>query len=116
MNAMNTKQQGAIGVARALRYFADQGYAVFIPVSDTSRYDLIVDTGEVLKRVEVKTTTSSRGAIELRTHGGNQSWSGEYKRISSEDCDWVFAVNLNTGTEKVFEASELHGRRSVRVH
>ena len=112
---MNSRQQGAIGVGRAIAHYSSKGYAVFIPVSDVSRYDLIVDTGEKLLRVEVKTTRSVRNDVSLRTLGGNQSWSGEIKRISSSDCDIVFVVNLNTGTEREFLASELEGRSTVKV-
>lgn len=112
---VNTKQQGAIGVARAIRYFGDRDCSVFVPVSDTSRYDLVVDNGEELLRIEVKTTRSDVGEVCLRTSGGNQSWSGVVKRISADDCDVVFCVNLLTGTERVFSAKELEGRATIRV-
>ena len=104
-----------MGVGRAIAFYSAQGYAVFVPVSDISRYDLIVDTGEELLRVEVKTTRQSNNDVGLRTLGGNQSWNGEVKRISSSDCDVVFIVNLNTGTEREFLAKDLEGRSSVRV-
>jgi hypothetical protein len=112
---MNTKEQGAIGVAKAVAYFGSQGHAVFIPVSDFKRYDLIIDLFGELKRVEVKTTTQLSGQLGLRTLGGNQSWSGEVKRISEEDCDLVFCVNLNTGTERLFTSKDLAGKTSVKV-
>lgn len=112
---MNTKRQGSLGVARAVWYYTEKGCAVFTPVSDVSRYDLIVDDGQRLLKVEVKTTRQKNGQVGLRTHGGNQSWSGECKRISASDCDIVFAVNLNSGTVREFQASDLAGRNSVTV-
>jgi hypothetical protein len=112
---VNTRRQGAIGLARAIAYYTNKGYAVFIPVTDVSRYDLLVDTGVRILRVEVKTTRQADGSVTLRTTGGNQSWSGVVKRISSEDCDVVFIVNLLTGAEQEFESHDLEGRSSVTV-
>lgn len=86
-----------------------------MPVTDMSRYDLIVDTGEKLLRVEVKTTTQQRGGVNLRTMGGNTSWNKEVKRITSQECDVVFVVNLNTSTEREYQAVELEGKSCVTV-
>src|SRR5579859_3724207 len=112
---MNSKTQGAIGVGAAIAHYAAQGFPVFAPVADIARYDLIVDTGKQLLRVEVKTTSTANGQVGLRTLGGNQSWSGEVKRISAEDCDVVFCYNVLTGAHRIFSASEMEGRRSVTV-
>lgn len=112
---MNTKEQGAIGVGHAIAHYSAKGYAVFVPIADIKRYDLIVDTGTELLRVEVKTTTNDRGQVKLLTCGGNQSWNGVSKKLSSDDCDLVFAINLNTGAIREFPSSELHGRSSVKV-
>ena len=108
---MNTRRQGAVGIGRAIAYYSAKGYAVFVPVSDVSRFDLVVDTGEQLLRVEVKTTSRDNGTTQLRTY----TWSGEVKRVSTEDCDIVFIVNLNTGTEHEYPSAELHGRANIRV-
>ena len=110
---MNSKKQGAIGVAFAISHYTAQEYAVFIPVSDTSRFDLIIEKDGKLSRVEVKTTKSK--LIDLRTSGGNQSWNKVYKKISSEDCDKVFCLNLKTLTWREFESLELEGRSTVTI-
>ena len=112
---MNTREQGAIGVGKAIAYYTAKGYAVFVPVSDVSRYDLVIDTGKQLLRVEVKTTRQANGQVNLRTLGGNQSWNKEVKRVSSADCDLVFLVNLNTGVEREYQAGTLEGRNSLKV-
>lgn len=113
---MNTKRQGALGVAKAVDYYTDQGYAVFVPVSDVSRFDLVVEKDGLLKRVEVKTTSATKGEVMLRTRGGNQSWSGESKRISPTDCDEVFCYNVNSKNFAIYSSVELEGRNSVTLH
>jgi PD-(D/E)XK endonuclease len=73
---MSFRSQGALGIGRAIAHYSAKGYAVFVPVADVSRYDLIIDTGDRLLRVEVKTTTQLNGEVSLRTMGGNTSWNG----------------------------------------
>lgn len=113
---MNSKQQGAIGVAIAIAHYTKLGYAVFVPVSDVSRYDLILDNGSGPLRLEVKTTSQANGLVHLATRGGNQSWSGEVKRITKENCDLVFCYNINSGSFKEFTSDELDGRSTVTLH
>ena len=111
----NSRQQGAIGVGRAIAYYASKGYAVFVPISDVSRFDLVVDTGERLLRIEVKTSRRADGEIELRTKGGNRSWTGVVKRVRATDCDVVFAVNVATGGEREYPVSALAGMSTITV-
>lgn len=112
---VNSKQIGSLGVANAIAYYTNLEYAVFIPVSDVSRYDLIVDTGTFLKRVEVKTVMSDRGTVDLRTLGKNTTPGVTEKRISTEDCDEVFCYNAISKNFKIFSSSELAGRATVTV-
>jgi hypothetical protein len=112
---MNTKKQSAIGISKAIDYYTNSGYSVFIPVTDTERYDLLVDTGKEILKVEVKTSNQKNGQFTLRTLGGNRSWSGRIKKLSSTDCDRVFLVQLFTGVAMEFNISELEGRNSITL-
>lgn len=112
---MNTKEQGAIGVAKAIAYYGSKGFLVSIPIAEIKRYDLVVDDGVQLLKVEVKTTNSETNQVQLRTLGGNQSWNGVYKKLSADDCDRVYLVNLNNGVEREFFISELAGRTSIKL-
>lgn len=113
----NTRCQGARAVAKAVSHYADLGYPVFIPVSgDITRYDLVIDCPERgLLRVEVKSTNREIGEIALRTKGGNKSGAGTIRRLSADDCDMVFCVNLCSGSVCEFPIHDLVGRTTVRV-
>ena len=112
---MNTKTQGAIGVGRAIAHYTGLGYPVFIPVSDISRYDFVVDIDGILQRVEVKTTRSVTNEVQLRTLGGNQSWNRVIKRLSKDDCDLVYLVNINNDVEREFKVEDLAGRSTIAL-
>ena len=115
---MNSKQQGDIGVAKAIYYYTSQNYTVSIPNTDNSKYDLIVDKDNQLYRVQVKTTThkapSGSYHVELRTMGGNQSWSGTYKKISSNDVDLLF-VACEDGSIYEFNSNEINEKTSITL-
>lgn len=93
---MNKKQQGDIGVAKAIYYYSACGYIVSIPATDNSRYDLLVDKNGKINRVQVKTSSykiaSGSYEVQLKTTGGNQSWQGIVKKISAEEIDILFIV------------------------
>lgn len=91
----NTRKQADVGLGQAIAYFTGLGYSVSIPLTESQRYDLIVDDGETLYRVEVKTTRyrrENRYIAKLSTQGGNQSWGGVVKKFSAADADYVFIV------------------------
>ncbi len=74
----NPREQGLIGLTDAIGWFGANGYQVSLPLVDAQPYDLIVDDGVRLQRVQVKTTTyrSPYGIfiVTLSTGGGNQSF------------------------------------------
>lgn len=112
---MNSKQQGDIGVAMAIAYYTAKGYAVSVPLTDNTLYDLIVDNGE-LQRVQVKTTTYKRTSYEVKvgTSGGNQSWTGKTKTLDSTNCDLVFVYAFD-GSLWEFPAKFVHGKDKLTL-
>jgi hypothetical protein len=78
-----------------MEWLGSRGYAVFYPIGHSPDCDLVVDDGEKLQRVQVKTSTQwrhRRWEVTLFTRGGNQSWNGLVKRFSPSRCDQLFAV------------------------
>jgi hypothetical protein len=91
----NPKKQGELGVAAAVNWFVQNGYVVSIPLVDSQRYDLVVDDGNQLQRVQVKTTTHKnrhlRYVVELRTMGGNRSGQ-TIKFFNPEEVELLFVL------------------------
>ncbi len=119
MNLMqkNTRKQGDVGIGRAIAYFTGLGHSVSIPLTESQRYDLIVDDGEQLSRIEVKTTRYKRdGAynVLLSTQGGNQSWKGTIKKFSKEHADYVFVV-VDDDTQYLLPSELVDGKGAIRL-
>ena len=91
----NSKKQGDVGHGIAIGWFASNGYTVCIPLTDSQDYDLVVDNGNGLKKVQVKTTyyKSKYGVyqVNLKVCGGNKS-SSTVKRFCQSFADYVFVV------------------------
>ena len=72
---MNTKLQGNIGIGSAIAHFTSIGWIVSVPLTDSQKYDLIVDDGLKLQRVSVKTSTYRRRKswyVLLKQAGGSR--------------------------------------------
>jgi len=72
--------QGERGEQLAALWFESHGVPVFVPVSHNPRdFDFIVEWGEGVQRIQVKTSTqfrNDRWDVSVCTRGGNRSWSG----------------------------------------
>jgi hypothetical protein len=114
---MNTKQQGDIGVAKAIYAYTALGYAVSIPNTDNTKYDLIIDNGELL-RVQVKTTRykTDSGIYKalLKTNGGNQSWNGTVSKLDSSNFDILFVLTED-GNMYEFPSEYVNGMSNINL-
>ena len=94
-NCVNFKKQGDVEMCYAIAYYSKLGWTISIPVTDSQDYDLIVDTGTKLLKVQVKTTTqkSNYGVYiaNLKTCGGNRS-GDTIKTFESNQSDLIFIL------------------------
>ena len=51
---MNTKRKGSLAIGTAISYFTNKGITVLLPIADCDKYDLVIDEGGFLKRVQCK--------------------------------------------------------------
>lgn len=95
-NCKNTKKQGDVGVAHCISYYSEQGFTVCIPLTDSQNFDLIVDDGEKMRKIQVMTTkTKKKGVYSINLKSGVK-----------KDCDTLFIL-LETGVEYEIPMSEL---------
>ena len=104
-----TQRKGDTAVAQAIASFTKIGYDVSLPLTESASYDLIVDTVEGLKRVQVKYT--STGEVDLRRiHSNSKGYV--VKKSKENTYDWLYILEEN-GKEHLIKEC-LHGRRSVK--
>jgi len=92
------------------------GYTVCLPLTDSQDYDLVVDIDGRLSRVQVKTTRQvgpkGKYRVDLRTQGGNQSWSGVSKRFDSTKVEYLFVL-LDNGETYCIPSSEMDNESRI---
>ena len=113
------KEQGDICESFAIFYYTSLGFIVSKPINHSSYYDLIIDNGTVLKRVECKSSRFKANkksySVSLVTSGGNQSFNKLVKRIDSSKVDEIFIMD-GDGYYYIFNSTVLHNRRKVNVN
>lgn len=92
----NTRIQGNAGLGIAIAYFSRIGVQVAIPLTDTQRWDLIIENRDRLERVQVKTTTQRTPkeggyVVHLRTVGCNTKRTVT-RDFHPTDYEWLFVV------------------------
>jgi hypothetical protein len=99
-----------MAVARAISTFTDLGLDVLIPLTESAAYDLAVDDGETLQRVQCKYT--STGGVDLRNiHSNSQGYVVKF--VTTRAYDWLYVLHAD-GREFLLRDCPV-GRRSVSV-
>jgi len=92
----NSRQQGDVGMAIAISWFARNDYCVAIPLTDSQDYDLVIERDNQFSSVQVRTTYYKKPngiyQLNLRVSGGNRSGTGKTKHIDPDVVDYLFAV------------------------
>lgn len=97
-HAASKTKQGDIGESRAIYEYTRMGYVVSRTLFNSAKYELVVDCGNSLNRVQVKTTTvkneSGGWAVFIATSGGN---TREHTRqaFNKDACDFIFVLNAD---------------------
>ena len=94
MNFVTNKEKGNSGLGIAIAYFTSHGYIVSVPLNDTQDYDLIVDTKEMLLKVQVKATSCKTKygiyQVSLKSCGGTKGKT--YKTLINTNVHLLFVV------------------------
>ncbi len=90
-----TQRKGDVAVSQAVARFTKMGYDVSIPLTESAHYDLIIDTGMVLKRVQVRYSGVREVALR-RIHSNSKGYV--VKKTKADAYDWLY-IFKNSGEE-----------------
>ena len=76
---MNTKSVGELTEAKIIVKLLELGYVCSKPFGDNARYDLIVDDGLRLSRVQIKTGRVREGSVIFNVTSANRYTNKHYK-------------------------------------
>lgn len=121
LNPKNEDQSG-VAEASAISWFVSQGAEVSLPISPTT-YDLVVDWGTGLQKVQVKSSSSLRRGrsyqVKLVKTKYSPSKDGEkwqHRQVCYEegDVDWFF-VHTSDGASYLIPFQSTTGQTSLNV-
>jgi PD-(D/E)XK endonuclease len=107
-----TQRKGDIATTQAVATFTAMGFDVSIPVTESAAYDIVVDDGAGLHRVQCKYYGTARMQVDLRQIHTNSN-GYVVKRVPSGAYDWLYVVG-DDGSEHLIKEC-LSGRRSVTL-
>jgi DNA-binding transcriptional MocR family regulator len=82
-----TQRKGDIAVSQAIMRFTKMGYDVAFPLSESAHYDLIIDTGKHLKRLQVRYSSARQVALR-RVHSNSKGYV--VKKTKANAYDWLY--------------------------
>jgi len=117
-DTMNTTKQGVVGLSSAIHYFSKKGYVVSVPLVDAQAYDLIVDDGNRLLKVQVKTTgrknkSGTSYIVKLDTVWTNAT-SNMRKNFDNTKVDYIYVYTLD-GNEFLIPSNEITAVTDYRI-
>lgn len=105
-----TQRKGDTAVSQAIATFTKIGYDISIPLTESAPYDLVIDVNGLLKRVQVRYSTS--GDVDLRRiHSNSKGYV--VKKAPKGAYDWLYIYKGSTGEEFLIIQCPF-GRRSIK--
>ena len=87
-----TQRKGDIATAKAVHTFTALGYDVALPLTESAAYDLVVDDGEPLLRIECKYTTVEQIGLR-RIHSNSQGYVVKFTKPNA--YDWLYILHAD---------------------
>lgn len=103
-----TQRKGDIAVSKAIARFTMMEWDVSIPLTESATYDLVVDIGEKLVRVQVRFCSVREVALR-RVHSNSKGYV--VKKTKENAYDWLY-IYKNTGEEYLIKKC-LANRNSI---
>ncbi len=95
INNRYTQKKGDLAKSIAITYFTSIGYDVGIMLTESAKYDLLVDIGDSIKRVQVKYSINKY--VDLRNiHSNSKGYV--VNKYNGSSFDWLFVYNPNIGS------------------
>lgn len=95
---MTSKDKGNIALGRCIQYFTDLGFTVLLPLNDAQDYDLAIDNGKDIDRIQVKYTSQKQDSgyylCKLYTCGHKDSSGKSYEKPTNYNkIDYFWFTN-----------------------
>ena len=113
---MTTNFKGDLAIAKVILTATQKGYTISKPLSDSARYDLILDINGILKRVQVKYAdgkcSQATGVIRV---GLEKVYKGKKLFYSDQDIDLLLVYLPKIDKICSFYAKDYSEKRNLFI-
>jgi hypothetical protein len=109
---VNSKAKGELSEAIILAHLLKKGFSVSIPFGNNQRYDMIVDDGVTLSKVQCKTAHTNNGCAVFNTSSVNGFTSKKTHYVGQ--IDYFLVYHPETGSIFKVPVNDV-GRSSVLI-
>lgn len=104
---MNTQIQGAVTEQKCFLKCIEQGWIVSKPLFDNARYDFLLDTGEHIYKIQIKTSRWNESRTGFSFNGYSQHSTGNgNKRMKYTNQEIDYFMTEFEGQFYLYPASE----------
>lgn len=108
---LSKKKKGDVAELAVAAHFLKNGYQVLFPYGEDARYDFIVESKGLFKRVQVKYVTPKDGVLEVSCRSSN-NWSTRAYLVNEIDI----LVAYDSRSELIYFIDvKIIGKRSLRL-
>ena len=118
LSVLTTNQKGAIAEAAIVKAALDVGYDVYRPMFEGGRYDMILDTGDRLLRVQCKWAPIRGEVLVIRSYSCRRTADGLLRRryVAGEfDALAAYSPDLNRCYLIPYEAIDARTEVTLRL-
>jgi hypothetical protein len=111
--ALSSKQRGELAEMMFMVKAAQKGFATAKPYGDSRRYDFIVDVGNRLWRVQVKSSSAKEcGSYQVNLQ---RNLNGEVVEYDASEIDFVVAYVMPCDAWFVIPVEAIYGRKTAKL-
>ncbi|MGA9307710.1 MAG: group I intron-associated PD-(D/E)XK endonuclease [Candidatus Sulfotelmatobacter sp.] len=110
---MTSKQRGELAEMMCMVKAAQKGFATAKPYGDSRRYDFILDVGQRLWRVQVKSSSAKQYGSYMVNLQRNAN--GEVVPYDASEIDFVVAYVMPCDAWFVIPVEAIYGRQSAKL-
>lgn len=117
---MTSKDKGNIALGRCIQYFTSLGFTILLPLNDAQDYDLAIDNGNTIDRIQVKYTTQKQPSgyytCKLYTCGHKDANGKSYEKPTNYEKIDYFWFSNELNEDWLIPIQELANNRTITLN
>lgn len=113
---MNKVMKGDISKAFVTAMLIKEGYVVLDPISENSRYDLVIDTEKGFIKIQIKTIyyKNDKKVYEMVCYSTTRRNKKHIKtKYTEEEVDFIIGYNPDNNEAYTFPIKDIDGRNQI---